>query len=200
MVQISLCQVGRECVKKEQQTLVSTDCLISTNAQFTQSTLTIVVLLVMKCYLFPQVFLAFWIRVLPSLWPLMLTPLTEARQSYFQFKIKAGFSACPLTFEFEHHYVSLRRNRNAGLDWECWRSSIWQAAEVTHPPKCPSTNTMTLILMGCPLDVKPSTHSPCYSIHGSCMMYMTDDCQHTHTFPLFLFIWGNPQMQAAGRR
>ncbi len=29
----------------------------------------------------------------------------------------------------------------------------------THPPKCPSTNTMTLILMGCPLDVKPSTLS-----------------------------------------
>lgn len=53
--------------KKEEKTLLSTDCLISTNAQFTQSTLTIEVLLVMKCYLFLQVFLAFWIRVLPSL-------------------------------------------------------------------------------------------------------------------------------------
>ncbi len=67
-----------------------------------------------------------------------------------------------------------RRNRNAGLDWECRilqhleelhltsSRSDQPCMHKTHPPKCPSTNTMTLILMGCPLDVKPSTHSPCY--------------------------------------
>ncbi len=25
------------------------------------------------------------------------------------------------------------------------------------------------------------------AIHSSCMLYMTDDCQHIHMFPLFLF-------------
>lgn len=95
-----------------------------------------------------------------------------------------------------------RRNRNAGLDWECRilqhleelhltsSRSDQPCMHKTHPPKCPSTNTMTLILMGCPLNVKPSTHSPCYSIHSSCMLYMTDDCQHIHMFPLFLFYMG----------
>lgn len=81
------------CVKKEEQTLVSTDCLISTNAQFTQSTLTIVVLLIMKFYLFPPgVF-----GILDKSLALSMTPNPDTAdrgetQSYFQFKIKVGFS------------------------------------------------------------------------------------------------------------
>lgn len=69
-----------------------------------------------------------------------------------------------------------KRKRSAGLDWEfsdTWWSSIWQKTRLinhayTNPP--PPTNTMASTLMGCPFDVKPSTHTPCHSIHGCYMM------------------------------
>lgn len=67
-------------------------------SQFAQTTLTIEVFLVMKCYLFLQVFLAVWISLALSLTPKAFTADRNETQSYFQFKIKVGFSCVTLDF------------------------------------------------------------------------------------------------------
>lgn len=113
----------------------------------------------------------------------------------------------PLTFEFEHHHVSLwagEKEQREQAEKECWvgLGILWHLVELhltknqtdqpcihkTHPPMSPSTNTIASTQMGCPFDVKPSTHTPCYSIHGCYMLYLTDDSQHIHVSPLPLYM------------
>lgn len=117
-----------------------------------------------------------------SLTPKAVTADRDETQSYFQFKIKVGFScvtsdlwvwasSCESVSGWGRTERESRRNRNAGLNRECWiprhleelhptsSRSDQPCMHKTHPPKCPSTSTMTLILMGCPLNVKPITHT-----------------------------------------
>lgn len=172
----------------------------------------------MKRYLFFQVLLVVWIRVVPSFWPLKPSPLTEARhKSYFQLKIKVGFfcatfglwiraSSCEFEEEWRKHAWRL-------VEEECcvgpWMQNSPTPGEVpdnqselsamraqnTHPPKMPlhSFNSKDACL------VKSSTHALCYSILLSLDVWLV--VVNTYTCTTSSSLYGeNPQMQVAGPR